>query len=138
MVALTTDIYAVIRQRLAERGIPPEEVAFIHDAKDTRMKERLFKRMNDGQVRVLIGSTEKMSTGMNVQKRLVATHHLTPPWRPADIAQQIGRMIRQGNLYKKVVQLVYITRASFDGYSWQTLETKAGFIAQVDAEYSAR
>lgn len=135
---LTTDIYHGIRQRLALRGVPPEQVAFIHDAKDSRARSRLFEAVNQGKTRVLIGSTEKMGTGMNAQERLTAIHQVTPPWRPADIEQQVGRMWRQGNLYPQVLQFVYVTEGSFDGYMWQSLETKLTFIEQVDADFSVR
>ena len=135
---LTTDIYHEIRQRLALRGVPPEQVAFIHDAKNSRARSRLFEAVNQGNTRVLIGSTEKMGTGMNAQERLTAIHQVTPPWRPSDIEQQVGRIWRQGNLYPQVLQFVYVTEGSFDGYMWQSLETKLAFIEQVDADFSVR
>ena len=96
-LSLTTDIYAEIRARLALRGIPRGEVAFIHDARTPAARKALFEAVNLGEIRVLIGSTEKMGTGMNVQERCIAMHTLTPPWRPGDIEQQVGRMWRQGN-----------------------------------------
>ncbi len=137
--ALTTNIYREIRSRLAARGVPPEQVAFIHDAKTPAERAALFKAVNDGKVRVLIGSTEKMGTGMNAQERLAAIHQITPPWRPGDLEQQAGRMIRQGNLYPEVFQFVHLTSGSFDAYTWQLLENKAGFIAQIaSGEVSAR
>lgn len=135
---LTTDIYREIRHRLAQRGVPPDQVVFIHEAKNSAARARLFQAVNEGRKRVLIGSSEKMGTGMNAQERLVAIHQITPPWRPADIQQQLGRMHRQGNRYLQVFQFVYVTEGSFDGYMWQTLETKMGFIDQVDADYSVR
>lgn len=130
---LTTNIYEEIRRRLEQRGIPPSAIAFIHDTKNTEQRNALFAAVNRGDVRILIGSTERMGTGMNVQERCLAIHHLVPPWRPSDIEQQLGRGLRQGNLYRQIFQFVYITKGSFDGYSWQLLETKAGFIAQIES-----
>ena len=129
--ALTTNMYAEIRSRLAQRRIPPEEVAFVHDAKSADERNALFRAMNVGEVRILLGSTEKGSVGMNVQERCLAVHQITPPWRPGDIEQQLGRVLRQGNLYPEVFQFVHVTEGSFDGYTWQLLETKAGFIEQL-------
>ncbi len=130
-LALIANIYTEIRKRLALRGVPLEEVAFIHDAKTPEARAKLFAAVNKGEVRVLIGSTEKMGTGMNVQERCIAMHTLTPPWRPGDIEQQVGRVLRQGNLFPKVFQFVHVTEGSFDAYVWQLLENKAGFIAQI-------
>lgn len=129
--ALTTNVYNEIRLRLAKQGIPPEEIAFIHDARNPQQRATLFKAVNDGKIRVLIGSNEKMGTGINVQERCVATHHITPPWRPGDLEQQLGRMLRQGNRFPQIFQFVHVTEKSFDGYTWQLLENKAGFIAQI-------
>ncbi len=129
--ALTTNIYSEIRKRLALRGVPMDQVAFIHDAKTPEAREKLFAAVNRGDVRVLIGSTEKMGTGMNVQERCVAMHTITPPWRPGDIEQQLGRVLRQGNLFPQVFQFVHVTESSFDAYIWQLLENKAGFIGQI-------
>jgi len=129
--ALTTNVYNEIRMRLAKQGIPPEEIAFIHDARNPQQRAALFKAVNDGKIRVLIGSNEKMGTGINVQERCVATHHITPPWRPGDLEQQLGRMLRQGNRFPQIFQFVHVTEKSFDGYTWQLLENKAGFIAQI-------
>ncbi len=134
-VPLTTDLYAEIKRRLVKRGIPPEEVAFIHDAKTHDARKRLFDAVSAGKVRVLIGSTEKMGTGMNAQERLVAVHHFTPPWRPADITQQMGRAHRQGNRYPQVFQFIHAAMRSFEPYMWQTLENKATFIEQLDADH---
>jgi hypothetical protein len=128
---LTTNIYEEIRRRLAARGVPPEAVAFIHDARTPQQRSRLFAAVNDGQIRVLLGSTEKMGTGMNAQERMLAVHQLTPPWRPGDIEQQTGRMLRQGNRYPQVFQFVHITEGSFDAFVWQLLENKASFIDQI-------
>jgi hypothetical protein len=127
----TFNLYLDIKEKLVRRGIPPREIAFIHDAKTPEARERLFTAVRTGQVRVLIGSTAKMGTGMNVQERLLATHHLDAPWRPADVEQRQGRMLRQGNRFKEAFEFVYITTGSFDGYIWQVLETKARFIDQV-------
>ena len=104
---------------------------FIHDAETDAEKKRLFDRVNAGAVRVLFGSTEKMGAGMNVQQRLVALHHLDAPWRPRDIEQREGRILRQGNTNREVQIFRYVTEGSFDAYMWQTLETKARFINQV-------
>ena len=128
---LTTDMYRVVRERLKLRGVKPADVAFIHDAKNSAARLKLFEAVNKGNIRVLIGSTEKMGTGMNAQERLIALHHVTPPWRPADIAQQLGRMKRFGNRYPMAFQFVHVLEGSFDGYTWQTLENKAGFIDQI-------
>jgi hypothetical protein len=130
-LACTTNIYTEIRKRLALRGVPTEEVAFIHDAKTPEARAMLFAAMNRGEIRILIGSTDKMGTGMNVQERCIAMHTITPPWRPGDIEQQVGRVLRQGNLFPQVFQFVHVTEHSFDGYVWQLLENKAGFIAQI-------
>jgi hypothetical protein len=128
---LTDNLYSEIRLRLARLGVPTEEVAFIHDARSAKGRADLFQAVNSGEVRVLIGSNEKMGTGLNVQERLVAVHHLTPPWRPGDLEQQLGRMVRQGNLFTTAFQFVHVLSGSFDGYTWQLLENKAAFIAQM-------
>ncbi len=128
---LTTNIYNEIRLRLAKKGVPPEEIAFIHDARNPQQRAALFKAVNEGKIRVLIGSNEKMGTGLNVQERCVATHHITPPWRPGDLEQQIGRMWRQGNIFPTVFCFTHVTEGSFDGYIWQLLENKAVFISQI-------
>lgn len=125
------NLYMDIKEKLVRRGIPPGEIAFIHDAKTPEARERLFTAVRAGQIRILIGSTAKMGTGMNVQERLLAMHHLDAPWRPADVEQREGRILRQGNRFKEVFEFVYITTGSFDGYIWQVLETKARFIDQV-------
>ena len=125
------NLYLDIKEKLVRRGIPPAEIAFIHDAKTPEARERLFSAVRAGQIRVLIGSTAKMGTGMNVQERLLAMHHLDAPWRPADVEQRQGRILRQGNRFQEVFEFVYITTGSFDGYIWQVLETKARFIDQV-------
>ncbi len=131
--ALTTNIYSEIRKRLVQRGISESEIAFIHDAKNHAQRAKLFEAVNKGKVRVLIGSTEKMGTGMNVQERCIALHTITPPWRPGDIEQQVGRVIRQGNLFPSAAHFIHVTERSFDAYIWQLLENKAGFRAQVSS-----
>ena len=127
------NVYDDLRARLIDRGIPQDEIAFIHDADTDGAKMRLFNSVNAGRVRILIGSTEKMGAGTNVQRRLVALHHLDAPWRPRDIEQREGRILRQGNLNSEVRIFRYVTEGSFDAYMWQTLETKARFIQQVMA-----
>jgi N12 class adenine-specific DNA methylase len=125
------NVYDEMRGRLIERGIPPAEIAFIHDADSDAEKQLLFDAVNAGRVRILIGSTEKMGAGTNVQRRLAALHHLDAPWRPRDIEQREGRILRQGNINGEVRIFRYVTEGSFDAYMWQTLETKARFIQQV-------
>lgn len=123
--------YTDLRQKLVDMGIPGVEIAFIHDHESDSAKEELFKAVREGRVRVMLGSTSKMGVGTNVQTRLAALHHLDAPWRPADVEQREGRIIRQGNLNETVRIFRYVTEGSFDAYIWQTLETKARFIAQV-------
>jgi len=124
-------LYDDIKDKLIGLGVPAKEIAFIHDAATDKAKEALFERVREGDVRVLIGSTSKMGVGTNVQKRLVALHHIDAPWRPADVEQREGRIERQGNLNASARVYRYVTEGSFDAYMWQTLETKAKFIAQV-------
>jgi N12 class adenine-specific DNA methylase/predicted RNA methylase len=124
-------VYHVIRAKLVEMGIPGTEIAFIHDFESDTAKAELFKAVREGRIRVLLGSTLKMGVGTNIQTRLAALHHLDAPWRPSDVEQREGRIIRQGNLNEEVRIVRYVTEASFDAYIWQTLETKARFIAQV-------
>ncbi len=129
-------IYRHFKDGLIARGVPASEIAFIHDAQKSADKENLFTAVREGQVRVLIGSTEKCGVGMNVQDRLIAEHHLDPPWRPSDIEQREGRILRQGNRNQKVLILTYVTQGregqlGFDSYSWQTLARKAEMVAQV-------
>jgi ATP-dependent helicase YprA (DUF1998 family) len=131
-LTLTTDIYAQIKRRLVRRGIPEAEIAFAHDAKSTDKKTALYKAINEGRKRVVIASTEKMGVGVNVHERLLAVHHLTPTWKPAEIRQRTGRMERPGNRYGEVFEFVYVTPGSFDGFQWQGLETKLGFITDLD------
>lgn len=123
-------IYDELKQKLIDAGIPERQIAFIHDAKDEKQQATLYDRMNRGDLRVIVASTEKMGTGANVQRRLKAAHHLTAPWRPADIEQRDGRIERQGNMYDEIEIYQYVTKGTFDAYMWQTLETKAKFIEQ--------
>jgi hypothetical protein len=125
------NVYDELRGQLTARGIPREQIRFIHDAKTDRDKAQLFAACRTGSVAVLVGSTEKMGVGTNVQDRAIALHHLDAPWRPADVAQREGRILRQGNLNPEVQIYRYVTEGSFDGYMWQTLERKARFISQV-------
>ena len=113
------NIYDDVRSKLIHAGIPANEIAFIHDAETDTAKKLLFDGVNAGRVRVLLGSTEKMGAGTNVQRRLVALHHLDAPWRPRDIEQREGRILRQGNANKEVQIHRYVTEGSFDAYMWQ-------------------
>lgn len=122
--------YEEIKKSLVKQGVPPEEVAFIHDAKTKEQKEELFAKVRDGRVRVLIGSTEKMGAGTNVQQKLVALHHVDAPWRPRDIEQREGRILRQGNENAEVEIFNYVTKDSFDANMWEKLKNKATMIAQ--------
>ena len=127
----TFNVYDALKEKLMKKGIPEEEIAFIHDANTDVQKARLFSKVRSGQVRFLLGSTSKMGAGTNVQDRLIALHHLDVPWRPADIEQQEGRILRQGNKNKKVKIFRYITENTFDAYSWQLIENKQKFIGQI-------
>ena len=124
-------IYDDIREKLIARGIPREQIAFIHEANTEVRKKELFAKVRSGQVRVLMGSTFKMGAGMNVQDRLVALHDLDCPWRPGDLEQRSGRIIRQGNRNKEVHIYRYVTESTFDAYLWQTVENKQKFISQI-------
>ncbi|MDO9072529.1 MAG: DEAD/DEAH box helicase family protein [Rubrivivax sp.] len=124
-------VYDDLQARLMEAGVPGKEIAFVHDAETDTQKATLFKAVREGRVRVLLGSTAKMGIGTNVQTRLCALHHLDAPWRPCDVEQREGRILRQGNECEDVEIFRYVTEGSFDSYMWQTLETKARFIAQV-------
>ncbi len=124
-------VYDDIIKKLVARGIPREQIAAVGDAESDVKKQALFEKVRQGSVRVLIGSTQKMGTGTNVQKRLVALHHLDAPWKPAEVEQRDGRILRQGNENKEVAIYRYVTEGSFDAYMWQALETKARFISQV-------
>ena len=127
----TFNVYDDLKAKLMERGIPAEEIAFIHDAKTEVQKAALFTSVRRGLVRVLIGSTAKMGAGTNVQRKLAAEHHLDIPWRPSDIEQREGRMIRQGNTNESVDVFRYVTENTFDAYMWQTIESKQKFISQI-------
>ena len=124
-------VYDEVIAKLTRGGIPREQIASIGDADTDAKKQTLFDRVRSGSVRVLLGSTAKMGTGTNVQKRLVALHHLDAPWKPAEVEQREGRILRQGNDSRSVSITRYVTQGSFDSYMWQALETKARFIAQV-------
>ena len=124
-------VYNDLRSKWVGMGIPDNEIAFIHDFDSDAAKAKLFKEVREGKVRILLGSTPKMGMGTNVQTRLFAVHHLDCPWRPSDLEQRDGRIERQGNTNTVIEIYRYVTKGSFDAYSWQTLETKARFIAQV-------
>ena len=123
--------YDEIAAKLIARGIPREQIAAVGEADSDARKQALFEKVRQGSVRVLIGSTRKLGTGTNVQKRLIALHHLDAPWKPAEVEQREGRILRQGNANPEVAIYRYVTQGSFDSYLWQTLETKARFINQV-------
>lgn len=125
------DVYNDIRSKLIEKGIPEKEIAFIHDAASEVEKAKLFSKVRNGDVRVLIGSTQKMGAGTNVQDKLIALHDLDCPWRPADLTQRLGRMVRQGNENKKVDNFRYVTKGTFDAYLYQMVEKKQESIAQI-------
>lgn len=125
------NIYDELKKHLIAYGIPEEEIAYIHDAETERKRSKLFKQVRNGEIRILIGSTFKLGLGVNVQDRLIALHHIDIPWRPADMTQREGRILRQGNRNKKVSIYRYITKGSFDAYSWQLLETKQRFISDL-------
>ena len=127
----TFNVYDDIRDKLIAKGVPREEIAFIHDANTENKKAELFAKVRSGQIRFLLGSTQKMGAGTNVQDRLIALHHLDVPWRPSDIEQQEGRILRQGNINPKVKIFRYVTEGTFDSYSWQLIENKQKFIGQI-------
>lgn len=127
----TFSIYEDIRDKLINKGVPLEEIAFIHDANTEKKKSDLFAKVRSGKVRFLFGSTQKLGAGTNVQDKLIALHHLDVPWRPADIEQQEGRIIRRGNENSEVNIFRYIKKGTFDSYSWQLIEKKQRFISQV-------
>ena len=125
------NVYDDIREKLVTKGIPKEEIVFIHEAGTEIKKAELFAKVRSGQVRVLLGSTPKLGAGTNIQDRLIALHHLDCPWKPADLEQQEGRILRQGNQNKKVKIFRYVTENTFDAYMWQILENKQKFISQI-------
>ena len=130
-------VYDEIITKLVARGLPRAQIAAIGDADSDAKKQALFEKVRSGAVRVLLGSTQKMGTGTNVQQRLVALHHLDAPWKPAEVEQREGRILRQGNDHAEVAIYRYVTEGSFDAYLWQALETKARFIAQVISDDNA-
>ena len=125
------DVYHDIKRKLIRKGVPEEQIAFIHEANTELRKTELFGKVRSGQVRFLLGSTQKMGAGTNVQDRLIALHHLDVPWRPSDIEQQEGRILRQGNQNDTVSIFRYVTEGTFDSYSWQVIENKQKFISQI-------
>ena len=125
------NIYDDIREKLVAMGIPKEEIAFIHEANSDKQKDELFAKVRKGEVRILMGSTQKMGAGTNVQNKLIALHDLDVPWRPADLEQRAGRIVRQGNENKEVNIYRYVTENTFDAYLWQTIENKQKFISQI-------
>ncbi len=127
----TFNVYDDVRNKLTEKGIPKEEIAFIHEYNTEVKKAELFAKVRAGQVRILMGSTPKLGAGTNVQDRLIALHHLDCPWKPSDLEQQEGRILRQGNLNEKVKIFRYVTENTFDAYMWQILENKQKFISQI-------
>ena len=127
----TFNVYDDIREKLIAHGVPAEQIAFIHEANTEVKKKELFAKVRSGQVRVLMGSTAKMGAGTNVQDRLIALHDLDCPWRPGDLEQRAGRIVRQGNMNPEVSIFRYVTEATFDAYLWQTVENKQKFISQI-------
>lgn len=133
------DIYNDIKKLLIEKGIPANEIAFIHDYEKQKDKDKLFKAVNNGDIRVVIGSTSKLGTGVNAQEKAVALHHVDVPWKPSDIEQREGRIVRKGNTNDNVRIYRYVTADTFDAYSWQIIENKSTFISQImKSETSAR
>lgn len=127
----TFDVYNTVKNYLIDLGIPKEEIAFIHDAKNDAERQEIFRKTNAGQIKVLFGSTDKCGTGVNVQTHLVAMHHIDCPWKPSAIEQRNGRGIRQGNENEEIAVYHYITKGSFDAYSWSLVENKQKFISQI-------
>ncbi|MCD8294596.1 MAG: DEAD/DEAH box helicase family protein [Clostridia bacterium] len=133
------NVYDELRRLLTERGVPRKQIAYIHNATNDKKRLELFEAVRSGDIRILIGSTAKMGLGMNVQDRLIAIHHIDIPWRPADMVQREGRILRPGNRNEKVFIFRYITEGSFDAYSWQILENKQRFISELlSGSYTAR
>ncbi|MNW42286.1 hypothetical protein D3C74_194520 [compost metagenome] len=125
------NVYDEMKSRLLLRGIPEQEIAFIHDVNTDAAREALFEQVRRGEVRILLGSTQKMGTGTNIQTKLIAAHHIDCPWRPSDIIQRDGRILRQGNLNETVQIFRYVTKGTFDSYLWQIQEQKLRYISQV-------
>jgi hypothetical protein len=126
-----TDVYRDLKQKLIAKGVPENEIAFIHEANTEVKKKELFAKVRKGQIRVLMGSTQKMGAGTNCQDRLIALHDLDCPWRPSDLAQRLGRIVRQGNKNPEVEIFRYVTEGTFDSYLYQLVENKQKFIAQI-------
>ena len=126
------DVYNDIKRKLIECGIPEEEIAYVHEAKTDQQKQDIFDRVRNGEVRVFLGSTEKCGAGTNFQNKLIALHHLDTPFRPSDLEQREGRIVRQGNENKEVFLFTYVTKRTFDAYLYQILETKQRFISQIN------
>ena len=124
------NLYDDIKNKLVNMGIPENEIAFIHNAKNDNQKLKMFDDVNKGNIRIILGSTEKMGAGTNIQERLCALHHIDVPWRPSDIEQREGRILRKGNTNDEVEIFRYVTKGTFDSYSWQTIENKQKFISQ--------
>ena len=127
----TFNVYDDVRDKLIAKGIPAEQIAYIHNANTEAQKKELFGKVRSGQVRVLFGSTQKMGAGTNVQQRLIALHHLDCPWRPSDLQQREGRIVRQGNMHDEVDIYTYVTENTFDSYLYQLVESKQKFIGQI-------
>lgn len=125
------NVYDCLKNELCRLGIKEEEISFVHDATSEARRARLFESVNAGEIKVLIGSTFKLGTGVNVQEKLIAIHHLDVPWRPSDMVQRDGRLVRRGNTNEKVYIFRYVTVGSFDAYSWQILENKQRFITEL-------
>lgn len=126
-----SNVYDDLRNKLIQLGIPEDEIAFIHDYNSEASKIDLFEKMNKGTIRILFGSTPKLGAGTNVQERLIAVHHVDVPWKASDIEQQNGRAFRQGNMYQEIYEFRYVTKGSFDAYSWQMVETKSTYMQQL-------
>lgn len=126
-----TNVYDEMKLRLQERGVPEDEIAFIHDAKSDPQRQTIFEKMREGNIRILLGSTSKLGTGVNVQDRVIAIHHLDVPWKPSDITQRDGRGLRQGNINPEIMIFHYITVGTFDAYLWQIQQQKLTYISQI-------
>lgn len=125
------NVYDEMKRLLVDKGIPEEEIVFIHDAKNDKQREEMFEKMRKGSIRIMLGSTSKVGTGTNVQNKLIAAHHIDCPWRPSDIQQRDGRIIRQGNENKEIQIFRYVTKGTFDSFLWQIQEQKQTYISQV-------
>ncbi|OJG97593.1 hypothetical protein RV18_GL000661 [Enterococcus termitis] len=125
------NVYQEIKDQLLSKGVPENEIAFVHDAKTDKQRDDLFEKVRNGEVRVIIGSTQKLGTGTNIQNKLIAAHHIDCPWKPSDLTQREGRILRQGNENETVEIFRYVTKGTFDSYLWQIQEQKLTYIAQV-------